>query len=98
MRISDWSSDVCSSDLHGPRATGQGDEVPDARFEHEPQWIDRAPHLAVALRVAQLDPALLPHRTRERREVGDGLLASEPAGGVEVEALAHAHRPAPQPG
>src|SRR3546814_5619371 len=30
MRISDWSSDVCSSDLHRPRLFGRGDRLVEA--------------------------------------------------------------------
>ena len=77
-------------------AAGQRDEVPDARLEHEAERVEEPLHLAVALLVADLDALLLPHRTRQHRQVGDRLLACEPARRVEVEALAHPHGPAAQ--
>src|SRR3546814_7220686 len=64
MRISDWSSDVCSSDLAEVVARGQAD-VPrqrhgdeDARRDH-PAFLVNAPFAAAAGRHAKL-PAALP--------------------------------------
>ena len=78
------------------RAPGERDEVPDPCLQHEAERIEQPLHLAVALAVADLDPLLLPHGSGQRGEVGDRLLAGEPARRVEVEPLAHPHGPAAQ--
>src|SRR3546814_3355853 len=41
MRISDWSSDVCSSDLHQPRHDLVADAEEDRRVEHVVGEADR---------------------------------------------------------
>src|SRR3546814_6622337 len=39
MRISDWSSDVCSSDLNAHIALG--DRIADTRIGHRIRWLER---------------------------------------------------------
>src|SRR3546814_6555541 len=60
MRISDWSSDVCSSDLHAPSV---GLQAPLQRFERagdlQVQWPALAGIVLLALR-GQAGPAVAP--------------------------------------
>src|SRR3546814_2521504 len=66
MRISDWSSDVCSSDLsgrwHGHRRTGDLKGIETITHDHRESWLNR-----VAAGMAPLFEALearLPDRVR----------------------------------
>src|SRR3546814_10184186 len=71
MRISDWSSDVCSSDLHAVEPGGTFDHrftVPDAGtfwyHPHERSWEQVARGLYGLLIVEEQEPA---ERSEERR-------------------------------
>src|SRR3546814_4612399 len=57
MRISDWSSDVCSSDLHGHLARGRLDRIEvDQRLAQ--RLVDRAiPHVLAHQPVVEITPA-----------------------------------------
>src|SRR3546814_5227674 len=62
MRISDWSSDVCSSDLHG---VGHriGDDEPVVALDRQPfdlAAVDR-PVALVGVLVIRIEPAFLDH-------------------------------------
>src|SRR3546814_5530737 len=87
MRISDWSSDVCSSDLLH-RSGGAGDRQPvSARGETDAELLFYAQQVLVVLAVEQrqqrvvveLDESLfagcLPGRSEERR-VGKGCVST----------------------
>src|SRR3546814_20853003 len=75
MRISDWSSDVCSSDLHGPRAgihqmpgmLGLGCAV---RGGRNICGCDHLPQLFLVVTVSSVD-------RRARRVVGSGMFRPE---------------------
>src|SRR3546814_1276759 len=78
MRISDWSSDVCSSDLHdlarhGPVDVGEGDELEHQRFGRPGEARQRRRHhedrqLIAIHPVAQRDRARLVVADRLRSE------------------------------
>src|SRR3546814_18047473 len=82
MRISDWSSDVCSSDLAAP---GHGDGAPDLDREHRADGVRDLPdeepelHLRAAEAVAARHGAPAPERgdhdpqrQRDRKSVVEG--------------------------
>src|SRR3546814_18351658 len=52
MRISDWSSDVCSSDLRGWNASGSSGDPASALVPHSPQRATPGPHVPNAMAIA----------------------------------------------
>jgi hypothetical protein len=68
------------------------DEVPGAALEDETKGVQGALHDAGALAVARIQPALLPRRRRDRRQVRDGVLGTEPTAGVEMKVALGAAR------
>src|SRR3546814_8561467 len=86
MRISDWSSDVCSSDLIG-RHVGAGlDELTlttnGTRLAHHAQALADAGVRRVNVSLDSLDPERFAHVTRngDIRPVLEGLAAARAAG------------------
>src|SRR3546814_15627660 len=85
MRISDWSSDVCSSDLGPPRPAAS--TLPAAQKSAAEHWSDRAPALifllrrtasrmpGFALRVRRLSAASSGRGPTIGKEAGAGLWA-----------------------
>src|SRR3546814_14726006 len=70
MRISDWSSDVCSSDLHGRRVSFEGVEGGDVRLAR----LVRLPPLLEVHQLAELiQVRALLHRDLEHLHRRDGL-------------------------
>src|SRR3546814_14431770 len=65
MRISDWSSDVCSSDLHPPDRRGE----PGTRPAGRPDRLHR-PLLAIAAAACYVPPVLSPLACPHRRSHG----------------------------
>src|SRR3546814_3627447 len=61
MRISDWSSDVCSSDLQGPMIAEPGEH--DARIDE----MRRGPDLGPLVAVVVIDQALILIVDRDRQ-------------------------------
>ena len=81
-----------------PRAARQRHEVPDAGLEDEAERVEQPLHLALGLAVADLDALLLPHRPRQRGEVGDRLLPREPTRARRGGSAPHPHGAAAQLG
>src|SRR3546814_18235308 len=74
MRISDWSSDVCSSDLQTMRALLQA-----ARMVARPEQVDLAVGIAVGLQTLEHGKSVLQSATGDRYRQG---IASAHAGRV----------------
>src|SRR3546814_12451162 len=77
MRISDWSSDVCSSDLRGPRIVADGFHFTnEIRLDREEQWLYVAE--TTAKRVSRLrvheDGSLSNREVYGPSSLGDGLV------------------------
>src|SRR3546814_6645764 len=80
MRISDWGSDVCSSDLLRPRLFGRREEL---RGGHRPEGVGRevAPGAVVPVDILEAAEAVVRRRDAEQR-----LHAAVPFAGQVVEA------------
>src|SRR3546814_2766296 len=74
MRISDWSSDVCSSDLFGEEHRGADDGAAEresaekiATFDHAGDTYDAAAGLQARVNISRFAPAARGSRGRSRR-------------------------------
>src|SRR3546814_6441869 len=77
MRISDWSSDVCSSDLLGSIVLIKRDAVPDATVVDGQQRLTTLTLLMSAIRSVVVDPRVRAGITRRIYDQGDVVTATE---------------------
>src|SRR5258706_10910478 len=72
--VSDWSSDVCSSDLGGPVNVIEYGEGPPLVFVHGlggswPNWLEQLPHFGRSRRVIAMDLPGFGHSPMPRKKI-----------------------------
>src|SRR3546814_16558799 len=95
MRISDWSSDVCSSDLQANRYVGAAEQVIDMKLSL-PQQLLGAFALADVLSMGVVAPAAARDNDNQRSEPAHKATTPHKATAQDTQAASPTH-PTPQP-